>query len=88
VFVPRSAIGGSRTSREPLFFARRLRVWVRTRESLWVVALVHPESLPAAGSQGHDMNRAESERLQPLKFRFCSFHTDPFAVRALHQITA
>jgi hypothetical protein len=34
------------------------------------------------------MNRAESERLQPLKFRFCSFHTDPFAVRALHQITA
>src|SRR5271170_4448933 len=37
----------------------------RDSESLWVVALVQPESLPAAGSKGHDINTAKSTRLQP-----------------------
>jgi|HubBroStandDraft_2_1064218.scaffolds.fasta_scaffold00071_14 hypothetical protein len=39
------------------------RVDLRTRESLWVVALVYPESLPAAGSKGHDINHTARYRL-------------------------
>jgi len=34
---------------------------------VWVVALVHPESLPAAGSKGHDIIRAKFERLYSLQ---------------------
>jgi len=40
---------------------------MRTRQSLYRVALVHPESLHVAESKGHDINRAESERLNRLR---------------------
>src|ERR1700679_129506 len=47
------------------------KVRKRSGVSLWVVASVHPESLPATGSKGHDINAENSERLYPLKFRLC-----------------
>jgi CheY-like chemotaxis protein len=61
----------------PPFAARNCRVSAKARESLWVVALVHPESLPAAGLKGHDISRAEFERLWPLKFQLHGGGKDP-----------
>jgi hypothetical protein len=39
------------------------------------VALDYLESLHVAGSKGHDMAFAKSVRLQPLKYRFGTSHT-------------
>jgi hypothetical protein len=61
--------------------AREGKVCVRSRESLQVVAFVHPSSLPVAGWKAHDINAGKSARLHPLKYGFCSSDADSVADR-------